>query len=95
MKPRAAALSVILALALLAAPVPSPGQQPAKVYRIGWLGVGPPAPNDTTPQQCPIKGSPLWQADALGVIPIAAACLPGFLGPYLRKALESQILAGE
>ncbi len=51
-----------LALALLAAPVPSPGQQPAKVYRIGFLGGPAPAPNDTTPQQCPIKGTPNWQA---------------------------------
>jgi len=36
---------VALGFALLAAPVPSHGQQPAKVYRIGWLGgVGPTTP---------------------------------------------------
>ena len=40
MKPRDAVLSVVLALGLLAAPVPSPGQQPAKVYRIGYLSNG-------------------------------------------------------
>jgi putative ABC transport system substrate-binding protein len=38
MKLREIALSGILALGLLAAPLPSDGQQPAKVYRIGWLG---------------------------------------------------------
>ncbi|HSB77147.1 MAG TPA: ABC transporter substrate-binding protein [Candidatus Methylomirabilis sp.] len=37
MKPSATLLIVILALALLAAPVPSDAQQPAKVYRIGFL----------------------------------------------------------
>ena len=37
MKPRAAVLSLILALGLFAPPVSSHGQQPAKVYRIGWL----------------------------------------------------------
>ncbi|HSB77208.1 MAG TPA: ABC transporter substrate-binding protein [Candidatus Methylomirabilis sp.] len=61
MKPNAAVLSVILDLALLAAPVPSPGQQPAKVYRIGNLQADP-APTDQTPEHCPVKGSPLWQA---------------------------------
>ena len=35
MKPRAAVLSLILVL--FAPPVSSHGQQPAKVYRIGWL----------------------------------------------------------
>ena len=66
MKPSEAALSVILAL--LAAPVPSPGQQPAKVYRIGYLGTGEnPAPTDTTPEHCPIKGCPYWQAFVEGL----------------------------
>jgi len=61
MKPSEVALSVILALVLLAAPVPSDGQQPGKVYRIGLLrGGAPPAPENTNPQQCPIKGSPNW-----------------------------------
>ena len=53
---------VTLALALLAAAFPSHAQQPAKVYRIGWLGINGPTPTDQTPQQCPIKGIPLWQA---------------------------------
>ena len=42
MKPREALLSVILTLALVAPPVPSPGQLPGQVYRIGWLGKAPP-----------------------------------------------------
>ena len=37
MKPRTAAVIVILPLVLLAAPLPSDGQQPTKVYRIDWL----------------------------------------------------------
>ena len=41
MKLRGVALTFILALALLAAPLPSDGQQPAKVYRIGFLMGGP------------------------------------------------------
>jgi putative ABC transport system substrate-binding protein len=40
MKPSVAVLSGILAVALLAAPLPSPGQQPGKVYRIGVLSPG-------------------------------------------------------
>ena len=42
MTPREAVLSLILALALVAPPVPSPGQLPGQVYRIGWLGKAPP-----------------------------------------------------
>jgi ABC-type uncharacterized transport system substrate-binding protein len=61
MKPREAALTVILALALLAIPFPSDAQQPGKVYRIGYLAVGP-APTERNPQNCPIKGNPNWQA---------------------------------
>jgi len=61
MKPRALVLSV--ALALLAVSVPSDAQQPGKVYRIGQLrGSAPPAPANTSPQQCPIRGGPSWQA---------------------------------
>jgi hypothetical protein len=37
MNPRDALLSVILAFGLIAAPVLSSGQQPGKVYRIGYL----------------------------------------------------------
>ncbi len=58
-----AIFSVALVLGLLAAPLPSSGQQPAKVYRIGQLWAStPPSPANTTPQQCPIRGWPSWQA---------------------------------
>jgi putative ABC transport system substrate-binding protein len=62
MKPRDAVLGVTLVLSMLAAPFSSHAQQPAKVYRIGWLGIRGPTPTDQTPQQCPIRGIPLWQA---------------------------------
>ncbi len=62
MKPSAAALGVVLALVPPGAPVPSHGQQPGKVYRIGYLEVASPAPSDTTPQHCPVKGTRNWQA---------------------------------
>ena len=61
MKPRQIALSVILAFSLVAAPVPSDGQQPAKVYRIGYFGISL-GTTDQTPQHCPIKPGPLQQA---------------------------------
>jgi putative ABC transport system substrate-binding protein len=48
MKPRQIVLSVILAFALLASALPSDGQQPVKVYRIGYLGGG---PTPTSPVQ--------------------------------------------
>ena len=69
MKPSAAVLSVVLALGVLAAPVPSPGQQPGKVYRIGYLGNSGPAPTNSTPHQCPIKSRPdgEWQAFVEGL----------------------------
>jgi ABC-type uncharacterized transport system substrate-binding protein len=44
MNPRPIVLSLILAFALLAASLPSSGQQPAKVYRIGILFSGLPTP---------------------------------------------------
>ncbi len=53
-----------LAISLLAAPFPSPGQHPGKVDRIGYLGVNT-GGYETNPQHCPIKGGPSWQADAL------------------------------
>jgi len=66
MKPRAVVLSVILAL--LAVPVCSPGQQPTKVYRIGYLSDAEgTAPTDTSPQHCPLKGGPYWQAFVAGL----------------------------
>jgi len=61
MKASEAVLSVILALILLAAPVPSDGQQPGKVYRIASLAVGP-SPVVRTPKNCPVQGNPHWQA---------------------------------
>jgi putative ABC transport system substrate-binding protein len=52
-----------LVLALLAAPVPSDGQQPAKVYHIGFLGGDMSDPPEVThPQKCPIAGSRNWRA---------------------------------
>jgi hypothetical protein len=66
MNPRAATLSIILAL--LAVPFPTPGQQQGKVYRIGSLGAGSPAPADTNPQRCPIQGGPTWQAIVEGLL---------------------------
>ena len=41
MKPGQIVLSVILALGILGTPLPSDGQQPAKVYLIGFLVGGP------------------------------------------------------
>ena len=58
-KPGEGVLSLILVLTLLAVPVPSPGQQPEKVFRIGWLSTG---RYETTPRNCPLKGNPYWQA---------------------------------
>ena len=49
MKPRQIVLSVILAFALLASALPSDGQQPVKLYRIGYLGGSPTTP--TSPLQ--------------------------------------------
>ncbi len=52
----------VLILGVLAAPIPSFGQQPAKVHRIGALfASSPPAPPDTSPHQCPLQGGPYWQ----------------------------------
>ena len=55
-----------VALALLAAPTPSHAQEPAKIYRIGYLGTSL-APTDKTPQNCPLKGSPYYQAWVVGL----------------------------
>ncbi|HWT77500.1 MAG TPA: ABC transporter substrate-binding protein [Candidatus Methylomirabilis sp.] len=52
---------MVLALALLMVPVPSPGQQPGKVYRIGYLRPYQ-APTDPPPHHCPRKGGPSWLA---------------------------------
>lgn len=61
MKVGEGALSVVLALTLLAAQLPADAQQPGKVYRIGYLAVSA-SGYETDPQHCPIKGSPFWQA---------------------------------
>jgi len=60
-KPHEAVLGVFLVLALLGTPVPSPGQQPVKIHRIGWLAGGQ-RPKDTNLQSCPRTGSPFRQA---------------------------------
>ncbi len=59
MKPSEMVSSIIVALALLAVPVSSPGQPQGRVYRMGWLS---PARSET-PRNCPDKGKgfPLWQ----------------------------------
>ena len=51
---------VALALALLAPPVPSLAQQPAKIYRIGLFAPdpAPPASTEPNPRQCPTKPRP-------------------------------------
>jgi len=50
-----------LAIALLTTLSPSFGQQPAKVYRIGYLTSGAPPTAELDSQRCQITGSPLWQ----------------------------------
>ncbi len=57
----------ILALALLAVPVPSPAQQPGKGYRIGFIAASTYAPSELNAHHCPIKGSPLWRALVAGL----------------------------
>jgi len=58
----------VLALGLLLSPLAADAQQPGKVYRIGLLrGDAPPAPENTSPQQCPIRGWPSWQAFLAGL----------------------------
>jgi putative ABC transport system substrate-binding protein len=58
-----ATLSILaLAVGFLVTPLASDAQQPAKVYRIGFLGSSMSAPTeDTHPQECPIMGCPNWQ----------------------------------
>jgi len=56
-----AILAVTLALVLLAVSG-SYGQQPANVYRLGFLEVAAPPASDRTPQNCPAKGDSYWQA---------------------------------
>jgi len=57
-----------LALGILAAPIPSDGQQPGKVYRIGYLSGNMFAPTEEAhPQRCPTTGNPNWQAFVAGL----------------------------
>ena len=56
--------SVALALVLLAAPLPYLGQQPAKVYRIGWLGITT-IGVETDSHHCPTRGDLSMLAAAL------------------------------
>ena len=68
MKAGEVALSVILALTLLAAPLPSDAQQPGKVYRIGFLSGNMFAlTEEIHPGKCPITGNPNWQAFVAGL----------------------------
>ncbi len=53
-----AIFSVALAVVLFAVPVPSPGQQPAKVYRIGYLGTST-SGDETNPPAVRHTGPPL------------------------------------
>ena len=66
MKAGEVALSVVLALTLLAAPFPADAQQSGKVYRIGWLGIST-GGYDTNPRHCPMTGDPYWQAWMAGL----------------------------
>ena len=66
MKTGAAALSLLLALALFAVPAPSSGQQPGKVYRIGWLGTNS-GGGEIDAHHCPIQGLDTWQAGLEGL----------------------------
>jgi putative ABC transport system substrate-binding protein len=57
-----------MVLGILAASAPSAGQQPAKVYRIGYMSfaVAPPSA-ERTANGCPVKGSSNWQAMVEGL----------------------------
>ena len=62
MKPLHAGLGVMLALGLVIGPAAADGQQPAKVYRVGFLSfAAPPSTSERTPQQCPMKGDVNWE----------------------------------
>ena len=62
MKPLQAGFGVLLALGLVVCPAAADGQQPTKVYRIGYLSFLPAPPAaERTPQQCPLKGGVNWE----------------------------------
>src|SRR5271169_1516991 len=61
-----AILAAALAFALLATSSPSYGEQPAKVYHIGFLAINPPASSDRTARDCPANGTN-WEALVQGL----------------------------
>jgi putative ABC transport system substrate-binding protein len=62
MKPLQAGFGVMLALGLVVGPAAADGQQPAKVYRVGFLSfAAPPPASARTPQQCPTQGGVNWE----------------------------------
>jgi putative ABC transport system substrate-binding protein len=60
------AFCVILGLAILVQPPASEAQRPGKVYRIGYLGIFT-GDYERGPQNCPLTGSPNWQAFLQGL----------------------------
>ena len=66
MKLPRAGLGVMLALGLAACPATAE-TQPGKVYRVGFLSFSPPPTAERTPQQCPMKGTPNWEAMVEGL----------------------------
>ncbi|HSO62879.1 MAG TPA: ABC transporter substrate-binding protein [Desulfobacterales bacterium] len=66
MKNMQIALGVILALCVLMGPYDSEAQQPMKVYRIGYLSISH-GDYERDPRNCPIVGSPKWQALIAGL----------------------------
>ena len=66
MKSRQITLSVILALGIFMGPYDSEAQQPGKVYHIGYLAISP-GDYERDPRNCPIVGTPYWQATIAGL----------------------------
>ena len=58
----APAIFTMFAIGLLVAPLTCSGQQPAKVYRIGFLGNVNSFPSESDQQDCPSKGGLTWQS---------------------------------
>ena len=66
MKSRQITLGVILALGIFMGPYDSEAQQPGKVYHIGYLAISP-GDYERDPRNCPIAGTPYWQAFVEGL----------------------------
>ena len=67
-KVREFALAIIVVLGVLGAAAPCVGQEPAKVYRIGFMSFTVPPPStERTAHGCPINGSSNWQAMVEGL----------------------------